>query len=63
MGYDRTQFNIPDIFPIEWNSPLDDGEKKPRGMKVLIYSTGREANKNRSKEKLSQGIVNVLYLH
>lgn len=30
MDYDRTQCKIPDIFYIEWNSPLDDGEKSKR---------------------------------
>lgn len=30
MDYDRTQFKIPAMFSIEWNSPLDDGEKSKR---------------------------------
>lgn len=37
--------------------------KKARGMKVLVYNTGREADKNRSKEKPSLSVINVLYLH
>lgn len=49
MGYDRTQFNIPDIFPIEWNSPLDDGEKKQEEWRSWFTALGERLIKTEVK--------------
>lgn len=47
MDYDKTLFKIPDIFLLN-EIVLWMMVKKARGIKVLIYRSGREANKNRS---------------
>lgn len=49
MDYDRIQFNIPDMFSIEWNNPLDDAEKKQEEWRSRFRALGERLIKTELK--------------